>query len=87
MALSGSRKFCSIVKNKIRWLKRQNFTKSFQNAKTNKQKWNLLKTIGANREKNYIDESHKFNVNELKFMREFIRLLLIFLVFAMKIRP
>lgn len=59
------KKYCSMVKNHIKYLKRINFSNSFKKARTNKQKWNLLRTIGANGDKNILENTHTFDVNEL----------------------
>lgn len=54
-----------MVKNHINWLKRENLEKSINNAKTNEQKWNILKTLGANGDKTMISSCHNFDVNDL----------------------
>lgn len=49
------------MKNTIR----KNFKAKFENAKTNKKKWDVFRTLGANREQISINQAHNFNVDEL----------------------
>lgn len=57
------RTVCKVVKNKINFLKRKKLEGNIRNAKTNK--WAVLKTLGANRERTNIGHVHNFDVNEL----------------------
>lgn len=59
------RQFCSSVKNEINFLKRENLENAIGKAKTNKQRWNVLRTLGGNREQTTIGAIHNFDVNEL----------------------
>lgn len=54
-----------MVKNKINFLKKECFKNNFKNAKTNKQKWSLLKTTGCSKESRDISSLSNFDVNKL----------------------
>lgn len=58
------RKQCKEVKNRINYLKREKMTDDVNNAKSNKQKWVILKTTGCSKDKKDIS-SKNFNVDEL----------------------
>lgn len=56
---------CVKIKNRINFLKRNKFADAIKKSKSNKSKWNILKSIGCGRDKNHIDASSNLNANDL----------------------